>query len=143
MRTHKPIGYWPHVPLRTFQRRVRKAFLITLGLIPPTAVGFSFWAASDPPLGNGGAPWDHWQDALFAAAMVAVIGWVFFIILFGMARWIMTGEAPGEASLSGALIAHILEKRRAAQRSREAGPPHPELGEAGDTAGDRRAPEQP
>lgn len=120
-RTHRPIGDWPHVPLRTFQRRVGKAFLITLGLIPLLAIGFSFWAASDPPLGNGGAPWDHWQAALFAAAMVALVAWVLFVILFGIARWIMTGQGPGYAF-------------DPVERLPDRAPPHPELeGAAGET----------
>lgn len=94
MRTHKPIGKWPHAPLRAFRRRVWKTFLLTLVLIPLVAIGFAFIAAADPPLGNGGAPLDHWLVALEAAALVAVSGWVFFIIIFGLARWIMTGEPP-------------------------------------------------
>jgi len=94
MRTHKPLGKWPHVPLGTFRRRVRNAFLLTLILIPPLAIGFAFIAAADPPLGNGGTPLDHWLVALEVAALVALFAWVLFIIIFGVARWIMTGEPP-------------------------------------------------
>ena len=94
MRTHRPIGQWPHVPLGTFRRRVRRAFLWTLVLIPILAVGLAFVAAADPPLGEGGGPLDHWLAALEAAALLALAGWAIAIILFGLARWLMTGEPP-------------------------------------------------
>lgn len=94
MRTHKPIGKWPHVPLGTFRRRLRTAFLLTLVLIPLVAIGFAFIAAADPPLGNGGTPLDHLVEALEAAALTALASWALFIIVFGFARWIMTGEPP-------------------------------------------------
>ena len=94
MRTHRPIGKWPHVPVAVFRRRVRRAFLLSLVAIPVLAVGFAFVAAADPPLGNGGGPLDHWLEALEAAALVAMIAWAIAIILFGFARWIMTGEPP-------------------------------------------------
>jgi hypothetical protein len=127
MRTHRPIGKWPHVPLRTFQRRFWRALIVTLVLIPILAFGFSFIAASDPPLGNGGMPLDHWREALEAAALVALVGWVLFIILFGIARWIMTGEAPRHRSIEGALIARAVARWERRRVEQAAVPPHPEL----------------
>lgn len=131
MRTHRPIGKWPRVPLRTFQRRVGRAFILTVLAIPVLAIGFGFWAASDPPLGNGGTPFDHWPETLEAAALVALAAWAVFIILFGIARWIMTGEAPGDRSIEGPLLERLLARLRVRPQG-ESNPPHRELEEARD-----------
>ena len=94
MRTHKPIGRWPHVSKRVFLRRVRIALLATLVAVPIVAAAFAFWAASAPPLGNGGTVFGHWREGFETALIAAAIFWVLAGTLFCIIRWIKTGEAP-------------------------------------------------
>ena len=94
LRTHKPIGKWPHASRAVVLRRLRVGMIITLAAIPLLALGFAFWAASQPPAGTGGTLRDHAGEALLVAVLVAAIAWAIALTAFGILRWIMTGEAP-------------------------------------------------
>lgn len=94
MRTHRPLGRWPHVSKRLFLRRLRIGVLATLVAVPVVAAAFAFWAAGDPPTGNGGSPFDHWREGLEAALIATAIFWALAATAFGIIRWIRTGEAP-------------------------------------------------
>jgi multisubunit Na+/H+ antiporter MnhC subunit len=94
LRTHKPIGKWPHASRAVVFRRLRVGLIVTLAAIPLLALGFAFWAASPPPAGNGGMLLDHAGEALLVALLAAAIVWSVALTAFGVLRWIKTGEAP-------------------------------------------------
>lgn len=94
MRTHKPIGNWPYVSRRVFLRRAAAALIATLIAVPFVTLGFAFWAASPPPAGNGGALTDHLGEAFRAALIAAAAFWAVAGALFGIVRWIVTGQSP-------------------------------------------------
>jgi hypothetical protein len=94
LRTHRPIGKWPHTPKAVVRRRLGLALELTMVAIPLVAVGFAYWASSPPPWGNGGTMAEHALEALKTAAILAACAWAVSLTLFGIVRWIMTGEAP-------------------------------------------------